>query len=412
MNKYHSRREWIYKERLLAGPLARAAKSHRVLVLSGARQTGKSTLLQNQAPFRDWHYVTLDDYQTLRQARESPAGLWAGRPHVVIDEVQRAPELLLALKRDVDRGAVRAVLSGSSNLLLMRHVSESLAGRAAYFWLGPMTLGEEDGRRPKQILTDLLGGRAPKPAAAPRRDYLSLMLRGMLPPLMWLEVGQQVRWWEGYTATYLERDLREASSVSDLPDFRRLMAATALRSGQPLNQTEISRELGISQPTIHRHLGLLETTNMLHRVPAYFRNRGKRLIKAPKFYWFDAGLACFLTGHFDRDGLKNTKEAGAMFETFVLSQIRAWAETLAPKPAVYHWRTVDGREVDFVLEQGKLVLPIETKLGKEVTFSDTAHLREFMKFHPETKLGAVIYSGERIEMIDEKIVALPLEAVF
>jgi len=259
---------------------------------------------------------------------------------------------------------------------------------------------------------DLLLGRPPKPAAATRRDYLSLMWRGMLPPLLWLEDGQQVRWWEGYVATYLERDLRQASSVSDLPDFRRLMTAMALRSGQPLNQTEISRELGISQPTVHRHLGLLEATNMVHRVPVYFRNRGKRQIKSPKFYWFDAGLACFLAGHFNRDGLKNAKEAGAMFETFVLSQIRTWAETLAPKPAVYYWRTVDGREVDFVLEQGKRVLPIEAKLGREVSFSDTANLREFMKLHPEARLGAVIYGGEKIEMIDEKIVALPLEAAF
>lgn len=413
MNNKHSRPEWIYKKRLLAGPLAQALKSHRVLVLSGARQSGKSTLLQNEQPFCEWFYITLDDYEALKQARQSPNGLWAGKTAVVIDEAQKAPELLSALKRDVDRGRVRAALSGSSNLLLMKHVSESLAGRAAYFGLGPMSLSEESGILPKADWADLVNGKAPKPQAVPKRDYPELMLRGMLPPLLWLEdQKQRTLWWESYVATYLERDLRQITSIESLPDFRRLMAAVALRSGQPVNQTELSRELGISQPTIYRHLGLLETTNLLYKIPAFSRNRGKRLLKTPKAYWFDAGLACFLSGHYDLEGLKNSREAGGIFETLALSQIKAWSETLTPRPAVYYWRTVEGREVDFVIEQGRRILPIEIKLGARVTFSDIGNLKMFMEYHPEARLGAVIYAGDKIEYIDEKIIAIPLAALF
>ncbi|MBI4726302.1 ATP-binding protein [candidate division TA06 bacterium] len=413
MNNNHSHHEWIYKKRLLAGPLAQALKSHRVLVLSGARQTGKSTLLQNEEPFCGWPYITLDDYEALKQARQSPSGLWAGKAAVVIDEAQKAPELLPALKRDVDRGKVRAVLSGSSNPLLMKHVSESLAGRAAYFGLGPMSLSEEAGHPPKAGWAGLMNGQPSKPQAVPQRDYLNLMLRGMLPPLLWLDgEKQRALWWESYVATYLERDLRQITAIEGLPDFRRLMAAVALRSGQPVNQTELSRELGLSQPTIYRHLGLLEATNLFYKIPAFSRNRGKRLLKSPKAYWLDAGLACFLSGHYGREGLKNSREAGGIFETLVLSQIKAWSETLTPRPSVYYWRTADGREVDFVIAQGRRVLPVEVKLGPKVTFSDTGNLRMFMEYHPEARLGVVIYGGDKVEFVDEKIIALPLAALF
>lgn len=413
MNNIYTPNEWKYKKRIVAGQLATALKSHRVVVLSGARQTGKSTLLQNEKPFCDWPYISLDDYQALSQARQSPGGLWAGKPKIIIDEAQKAPELLSALKLDVDRGKVTAVLSGSSNLLLMKHVAESLVGRAAYFGLGPMLLSEERQSRPAVELSGLLNGRVPKAQTVRAVDPLNLMQRGMLPSLLYQpDIGQRVRWWEGYVATSLERDLRQLSAIADLPDFRRLMTAVALRSGQPLNQTELSRELGISQPTVFRHLALLETANLFNRIPAFIRNRGKRLLKTPKAYWFDAGLACFLAGFYDPDGLKGARESGGIFETLILSQIRGWAETLTPRPSVYYWRTVDGHEVDFVIEYGRKILPMEVKMGTKVSFSDTANLRLFMEHHPEARLGVIIYTGDRVEMVDEKIVALPYNAVF
>lgn len=381
-------------------------------MLTGARQVGKSTLLLNAEPFRNWRFHTLDDFDTLRQARERPEALWAGVEQVVIDEVQKAPELLPVIKQAVDRHPrqIRFTLSGSANLLLMQRVSESLAGRAVYFVLGPMALGEINRVPPPDLLERALNRDWPADGrqASPPPDPLPLLLRGLMPPLMALESPQAwTRWWDGYVATYLERDLRQVSQIEALLDFRRLMELAALRSGQLLNQSEIARDAQLSQPTAHRYLNLLETTHLFERLPAYTASRTTRLLKAPKAFWNDPGLAVFLSGYFQAADLRAARECGAYFETLVFHHLRVLTRLMTPPGRLYFWRTQTGVEVDFILEHGRRVLAIEAKLTQQPTYSDAAGLRRFLAEHPKTAGGLLLHSGQEIRRLDENILAVP-----
>lgn len=401
-----------YYPRWLTPILQDASQNHPIVVLTGARQVGKSTLLLNAEPFCDWRFHTLDDFDTLRLARERPQELWAGTDRVVLDEVQRAPELLLAIKQAVDRnpGQIRFALSGSAHLLLMRRVSESLAGRAVYFILYPMTLGEMHRASPPDILARTLAGDWPEERALPQDppDPTDRLLRGFLPPLLTLDSPQSwTRWWDGYVATYLERDLRQFSQIGDLLDFRRLMELLALRSGQVLNQSELGRDAQLSQPTVHRYLNLLETTHLFERLPAFTTGRTSRLLKSPKVFWSDPGLAIFLSGIYTAEDLRRARELGAYFETMMFHHLRVLARLLTPPARLYFWRTRNGQEVDFVVEHGRRLLAVEVKRSAQVGYNDVATLRSFLDEYPEASGGLLLYGGNAIRRLGEKIVALP-----
>lgn len=412
MNDNHSKLELKYRPRWIAPLLRDAVKDHPIVVLAGARQVGKSTLLQHEPPFSGWRTLSLDDFDTLSQARSDPTSLWAGADCVVIDEVQKSTRVLDAVKVavDSDYDTHRFILSGSANLLLMKKVSESLAGRAVYFTLYPMTAGEINTRAPTNLLNRLFEGQFPKAgksASAPMVP-LPLMWKGFMPSLMRLETSAAIlRWWEGYVMTYLERDLRQLSQIDALPDFRRLMGTLALRCGQILNQTEVARDTGISQPTVHRYLNLLETTCLVERLPAFALNRTKRLIKSPKVIWSDPGLVSFLAGHYDSESLRSSREAGGIFETMVYLHLNALAQLLVPKPRLFYWRTTTGNEVDFVLEWGRKLLAVEVKLSSTPKFSDVETLRLFMDEYPETSACILVYAGDEVKMMHEKIAAIP-----
>ncbi len=411
MNNYHSNHELKYKKRWLASLLRTGGVSHPVIVLTGARQVGKSTLLRYEEPFNNWRYVTMDDFDMLYQAKKDPFLLWAGANRIVLDEVQKSPNLLEAVKVSVDQSKrkSRFILSGSANLLLMKQVSESLAGRAVYYTLYPMTPSEIEEKSSPNILESLLKGKLPEEGRITHNceEIFSLIWKGFMPPLMELQGNDVVRWWEGYVATYLERDLRQLSQIDSLPDFRRLMEILALRCAQILNQTEISRDTGISQPTVHRYINLLKTTCLVEDLPAFARSRTKRLIKSPKILWIDPGLATFLMGYYIPDELKQLKEAGSIFESFVFLHLRVLAQLLTPQARLYYWRTTTGKEVDFILEWGRHLLAFEVKLSTSVRFSDIENLRLFLEEYPETSAGVLIYNGNEIKQLHEKIVVLP-----
>jgi len=412
MNDNHSNLELKYKTRWIAPLLRDALKTHPIIVLTGARQVGKSTLLQREPPFATWRYISLDDFDTLAQARTDPTSLWAGADRVLLDEVQKATNLLDAVKVTVDShyGRYRFILSGSANILLFKKVSESLAGRAVYFTLYPMTGGEMSGSPPPKLLEKLLKGQLPKEQRieSPMNDPIALMWKGFMPSLMQMDsYATVIRWWEGYVATYLERDLRQLSQIDSLPDFRRLMAALALRCGQVLNQTEVARDTGITQPTVHRYINLLETTCLIDRLPAFSVNRTKRLIKSPKVMWSEPGLVSFLTGHYDPESLKTSREAGGVFESMVYLHLKALSQLLVPRPRIYYWRTTTGKEVDFVLEWGRTLVAAEAKLSTKPKFTDIENLRLFLEEYPETSACLLIYAGDEVKIMHEKIVAVP-----
>jgi predicted AAA+ superfamily ATPase len=402
MNKSYSGPETYYR-RWLTEDLRQATQDHAVVVLTGARQVGKSTLLRVEQPFADWRFHTLDNYETLTQAREDPSGLW---------EVQRVPGILSAIKQTVDehRGRTRFLLSGSANLALLRDVSESLAGRAVYFTLHPMAMGEINATAPSTLVTDAMGGRWPAEgeieAAVP--DVVPLLLRGLMPPLLTLSSAQAwVRWWDGYVITYLERDLRQLSQIDNLVDYRRMMELLALRSGQVLNQSELARDAGLSQATAHRHLNLLESTYLFERLPAYSANRTRSLVKSPKSFWNDPALAAFLSGLYDEEALRSSRKIGSLFETWIYHHLRVLASLMMPPTRLYFWRERNGQEVDFVVEHGRHVLGIEVKLSARVGYGDTTPLRRFLDGCPEACGGIIVYGGTAVQRLSERIVAVP-----
>ena len=393
--------------RLLADPLRVALKTFPVVVVTGARQTGKSTLAQHLP--KDRAYYSLDDFDVRERVATEPDSLLRDAKPITIDEVQREPDLLFAVKRAVDarRTPGRFLLTGSANPLLHHRVSESLAGRAVYLTVWPLTRAEVRGEARAGRWSELLRARDERwPALfegdSTREDWRDLARRGGYPtPALQLTTpADRSHWFSGYTQTYLERDVRDLSTVSSLVDFRRLMRAVCLRVGTMLNQTEVARDVGLSQPSVHRWLDLLETSYQLIRLPAYAVNRTKRLIKSPKAYWSDTGLAMHLAGE--------SEARGEHLENLVLTDLLAWRGSQPDAHEVMYWRTSTGDEVDFVIESGNTVLPIEVKATTRPTLSDAKGLRVFLdEYGKRSRAGLLLHGGSTVTWIADRVLAVP-----
>jgi len=406
----HGMNDYPILPRLLQRPLDVALRSFPIVVVTGSRQTGKSTLVHSLSGEPARPYWTLDDLEVLDRARHAPEALVRSADRMTLDEVQRSPDLLLAVKRVVDEGrsAGRFLLTGSANLLLMQRISETLAGRAAYLTLWPLTRREQLGAGTAGAWTrlfetadtewrDLLEGETGGP-----EDWRVLARRGgyPVPAHEMADPESRTLWFDGYTRTYLERDLQELSAVSSLVDFRRLMRAACLRLGNLVQQTELGRDVGLSQPTVHLHLDLLETSYQLVRVPTYSVNRTKRLIKTPKLYWCDTGLALHLAGE--------TEPRGAHLENLILTDLLAWRDSQVPRPEILYWRTATGEEVDFVIEfQGRL-LPVEVKATRQPHLADARSLLAFRREYSELSCPALLlHTGTETGWIAEGVLAAP-----
>lgn len=396
-----------YLRRFIEPALTQALRAFPVVIVTGARQTGKSTLVQHAFPKR--RYVTLDDVDVLEQANEHPDSLVGQREAITIDEVQRSPRLLLAVKRAVDRHRIpgQFILTGSANLLLMKRVGESLAGRAAYLTLMPMTRRETLGSPSAGIWGDLFTlppDEWPRLIAnqkAAQDNWESLARRSgyPVPALHMQESKDRAAWYAGYAKTYLERDLQDFTRVGSLMDFRRLMRAVCLRLGNMVNQTELARDVGLSQPTVMRHLNALEASYQLVRVPAYAVNRTKRLIKTPKAYWTDTGLALRLAGE--------SVPRGCHLENLVLSDLIAWSG-VGNGAEVMYWRATTGEEVDFVIERNGKLLPVEVKATARLRSADTRHLLLFRREYRKVALPALLlHTGDEVKWLADGVLAAP-----
>ena len=412
----------LFLPRLLTAIVEETLRQFPVVVLTGARQTGKSTLVQHLPSAGTRRYLTLDDLDLQARARRAPDVLLDEGDRLTLDEVQRAPDLLLAIKRAVDRERRKGafLLTGSANLLLMRKVSESLAGRAAYLTLLPMTEREKRGRPEPAPWGRLLAAESTKELARglehqarPAADWTERALVGGYPPVVLAGSSQErTRWFEGYVRTYLERDLQEIASISALADFRRVMGLAAARLGQILNQSELGRDAGLSQPTVHRYLNLLETSYQLVRIPAFSRSRTRRLVKSPKAYWGDTGLAGFLLRLGDAAEVRRHAVAGALLENMVLAQLLAWREVETPRPEVSYWRTAAGIEVDFVLEARGRLLPVEVKASARARPEEARALEMFLDEHPRAaSVGLLLYGGKDAVPVSRRVLAAPVGAV-
>jgi predicted AAA+ superfamily ATPase len=392
---------------------------HPVVILHGARQTGKTTLTQLPEIGTGRTYLTLDDFQVLDIAQRDPIALFVGRDQITLDEVQRRPDLLLAIKSDVDqnRTSGRFLLTGSANLLLMEKASESLAGRAVYCSLPPLTWAEIEQVASGTCLDILLKADSvgqvhellSDDLIVVQRTLAEAILAGGYPvPALSDNHAFRTQWFDGYVQTYLERDLRLLSATENLVEFRRLMQIVALRNGTLLNIASVANDAGLSPTTARRYMNLLEISFQIVRVPAYAVNRGKRLVKSPKVLWTDTGLAAFLAGLFDQDMLVESREWGHWVESWVGIHLLIQASLKNPRVSVFHWRTSNGHEVDFVLEWGQKLIPLEVKTTRRPTHKDLRGLHMFLETYPKANFGVLACLCEKPHMLSSKILAVPL----
>lgn len=401
----------LIKPRWFMPNLLAALRVQPVAVLTGARQTGKTTLAQLIQSVRA--YFTLDDLGVLDQAGRNPDSLLATRP-VTLDEVQRAPPFLLAVKRAVDerRRPGDFLLTGSANLLLMERVADTLAGRAIYLELPPFCPVEWEERENGLALLDRLFDRDFNWQEWPDEagDWPAWLLRGGFPPALQIDSeSDRGLWFAAYTQTYLERDLRQLSAVSSLPDFQRLMVLSAQRTGKLLNQADLARDATLSHPTAHRYLNLLETGCLVTRLTPLAANPSVALVKAPKLLWTDCGLAAALAGIKSSQALAQRMDAGCWLEQTLFQTFQTWRALQPQRRKLHFWRDRAGHEVDFILEQDGEWVALEIKTGSQVTASDAAGIRAFrasLKNKAALRRGVVLHAGKG-RPLDTEDVALP-----
>ena len=352
----------MYVPRKLAGPLRRALTDFPAVLVTGPRQSGKTTFLRAAAGQRA-AYVSLDDPFERGFAVEDPNGFLDrfGERAVILDEIQQAPTLLPHLKLRIDAERSRAgrwLLSGSQQFALMAGVSESLAGRVAILQLLPFAFAEA-ARLARLPLPEVLWrGGYPEPALRPRtRDM----------------------WMRSYVQTYLERDLRQLRHVADLRQFETVVALAAGRHAQETNFASLAREAGVTQPTVRAWLGLLEAAYLVRLLPPYHRNFGKRTIKSPRLVFLDSGLLCALTRQPSGEAALAGAMGGAIFEGWVVSEAIKCFANAGLADDVFFWRSQDGVEVDLVARLDGRLVPIEAKLTASPSPGHVGPIRRFIE---------------------------------
>lgn len=403
-----------YIPRWLEARLAEALKSHPVVILTGPRQVGKSTLLENADFLKDWRYLTLDDPDVLEQAKDDPKGLfWEGKP-TIIDEAQRCPELLVTIKYLVDKSERRRkfILSGSGNISLRRAPRETLAGRAKYLHLTGFGFRESRGLSVQGVLNELWVDRKIKISnISSSIDITRAVWRGSLPGIV-LASNEKiaVERMSGYVDTYIQRDIQDLVKIRHPQNFRRLMEILARATGWESVQEELSNACGESRVNISRYMSLLKDTNLLYELKGYIA-KGERAYKQSKYYWFDSGTACFLADILSSADLRKPCVKGRYLENFILQQILSWASLQISAPEILYWKPkAGGEEVDFVVRSGDKAIGIEVKSSKDLTFSDTRPMREFLKSHPQIAKGIMVYGGSKLYPIATNIYAVPWTA--
>ena len=385
-----------------------------VVAVMGARQVGKSTLCRQIADERGWPQRTLDDRDVREQALEDPEGLLAGLGDggAFIDEVQRAPGLLFAIKSVVDRDQRpgRYLVSGSNQPTVRGAVGDSLLGRAAYRTLRPLSLSELRlsnehagwsflfAEREKMVIEEL----ERRAAASGALRWEDVAAAGGFPRAVRSVPEQRLRLLNDYIEVFASRDIREVIGIESTERFESFLRLVASRTAQVLNVAGMAADLGAPVTTIKRWTDALVRSYLVELVPPYSRNAGQRVIKAPKLVMVDSALALAAA--------RETAATGFHLETVVASDLSIWRD-MAPGRALYHWRTSGGKEVDFVLEENGRLLPVEVKAAATVGASDARHLRAYREAHSSASRGVLLTSDPAIRVLGPGIIAAPWWAV-
>jgi predicted AAA+ superfamily ATPase len=403
-------------KRFSTGRIKTALADTPVVMLIGPRQCGKTTLVRQFAD-KEREYVTLDNDTALEAARSDPAGFVRGFNLVTIDEVQRAPELLRAIKLSVDneRRAGRFLLTGSANILTLPQVSESLAGRMETVRLMPISQAEIAGKKPAFLKT-AFAGRLVKPGSPMIGDALvHTVLVGGYPEMLRRESPRRRQaWGRDYIKAIVQRDVRDIAEVARLDQLPMLLQVLAHHSGQLTNFTQIGGQLGIDDKTTRRYIGILEQLFLVQHVPPWFRNQLKRLVKTPKLHFLDSGLLAAILGSTAEQISKDRSVFGPLLETFAFSEVLKQTTWTDESYAIYHYRDKDQDEVDIVVEdEHGAMIGIEIKASATVKASDFKGIRKLRNIcGDDLKLGVVLYDGTTNVPFGDRMFAAPISCLW
>jgi hypothetical protein len=379
--------------RTLQNKLAGSAAQYPVVTLTGPRQSGKTTLVRTV--FVNHQYVSLEDPEQRRFALDDPRGfLGQFKADVILDEVQRAPDLFSYIQVQVDseNRPGRYILTGSQNFLLLKAIGQTLAGRCAILHLLPFSLGEFMGWRDLPIAE--IGRSIPQDRNGAGLDLLSTLYSGFFPRIHDQGLEPQ-EWLRNYTQTYLERDVRDILNVGDLEIFRRFLGLCAGRSGQLLNLSTLAADCGITHTTARRWLSVLEASFIVWILRPHHKNFNKRLVKSPKLYFVDPGLLCYLLHIRSPQELSLHSARGAVFETYVVSELIKRSLHLGKESSIYFWRDSGGNEVDILLDGEKGIVPVEVKSGQTVAADFCKGLDYWKKISgAKSESAGLIYGGD------------------
>lgn len=408
-----------------SGTIARHAQSQittalqdtRVVLVVGPRQAGKTTLARQYAN-SDRPYLTLDDPATLAAARSDPVGFVRGLKSAVIDEVQRAPDLLLSIKESVDKDQApgRFLLTGSTNLMALPVVADSLAGRLAVITLLPFAQAELAGT-PGDLLDRLFDGGDLPPAVNPvvGDALMARVLQGGYPEaLRRTSASRRQAWLEDYVALILDRDVRDIANIDQLDRMPRLLDVLAAHAGQLVNHSSFGAALGLTAPTAQKYMGILERLFLLRQVPPWSHNAVSRLTKTPKLHFLDTGLLAALRGDTAAELQKERTGYGPLLESFVVSEVLKIATWSEKRLRLSHFRTKDQDEVDLVIEDRRgRVIGIEVKASATVRPQDLRGLRQLQAAVGDKFVhGLVLHDHDRITPFDEKLHAAPVSMLW
>ncbi len=362
-------------KRKLAPILKKYVKKYPVILLTGPRQSGKTTLIRSLFP--NFFYANLESPDIRLVAQEDPRGFLAKSSKMIIDEVQKVPELLSYIQSMVDTNKhLRFILTGSQNILLLSKAKQSLAGRVALFRLFPFDLGELE------------------KAGWKKRTPLEQIIFGSYPPIYSQKLNPQ-KWYLDYIATYLERDVRDLINVKNMRDFTRFLRLAAGRTGQILNLSSLAIDIGVSVNTIREWLSVLEASYIIFFLNPYYRNFNKRIIKSPKLYFYDTGIVTALLGIKSVRELANHPLRGSIFETFIIAEIKKWFAHQDQNIDFYFWRERSGREIDLLYEDGGKICAYEIKATHTFSPKLFSNIDYFAKLSQEKVVGKVIFAGDK-----------------
>jgi len=378
-------------KRTLSGKLLESARRYPVIFITGPRQSGKTTLAKMSFP--KYRYVSLEDLDRRQFAIEDPRGFLATyHGNIIFDEIQRVPDLLSYLQTEVDHDdtAGRFILTGSQQFLLMEKVGQTLAGRVAFLHLLPFSLSELTGAAPSDPFRF---EETKKEKKMPLYPLEQILYQGLYPRIYDKKLVAH-QWLGDYYRTYVERDVRDVLKIGNLDIFQRFVRLCAGRCGQLLNLSSLANDCGITHPTARQWISVLQASFIVTLISPHHANFSKRLIKSPKLYFLDPGLLCYLLRIRDSEELKTHAMRGAIFESFIISELHKSFSHIGEDPPLYFWRDRTGHEVDLIIDLGQNVLPVEVKSSRTIAsdFFDGLRYWLSLKGNPQT-IGVLIYAG-------------------